>query len=49
MAFYAGGSYPPSYNGGLFFADHSRRCIWFMPAGVNGVPLHVQAFEPAGR
>jgi hypothetical protein len=41
--------YPASYNGGLFFADHSRRCIWFMPAGVNGVPdpLHVQAFEPA--
>jgi glucose/arabinose dehydrogenase len=49
MAFYSGGSYPASYNGGLFFADHSRRCIWFMPAGVNGVPdpLRVQAFAPA--
>jgi len=49
MAFYSGGSYPASYNGGLFFADHTRRCIWFMPAGANGVPdpSRVQTFAPA--
>jgi uncharacterized repeat protein (TIGR01451 family) len=38
LAFYQGGAYPSSYNGGLFFADYSRDCIWFMPAGVNGRP-----------
>ena len=31
-------SYPASYNGGLFFADYTRDCIWFMPAGANGRP-----------
>jgi glucose/arabinose dehydrogenase len=38
LAFYpeAGGSYPASYRGGLFFADHSRNCIWFIPKGTNG-------------
>ena len=41
VAFYTGGSYPASYNGGLFFADHTRHCIWFMPAGANGVPRSV--------
>jgi glucose/arabinose dehydrogenase len=25
-----GGSYPSSYDGALFFADHSRNCIWAM-------------------
>ena len=38
LAFYTGGSYPASYAGGLFFADYSRDCIWFMPAGANGRP-----------
>ena len=40
IAFYptAGGSYPASYNGGVFFADHSRNCIWFIPRGTNGEP-----------
>ena len=49
MAFSAVGSYPASYNGGLFFADHTRRCIWFMPAGTDGLPdpARVQVFEPA--
>ncbi|MEP6661527.1 MAG: PQQ-dependent sugar dehydrogenase [Acidimicrobiales bacterium] len=49
LAFYTGGSYPASYNGGLFFADHTRNCIWFMPAGVNGNPdpSRVQTFAPA--
>ena len=40
MAFYpeAGGTFPASYAGGLFFADHSRNCIWFIPKGANGQP-----------
>jgi len=40
MAFYpeAGGSYPVAYRGGVFFADHSRNCIWFIPKGTNGQP-----------
>src|SRR6185312_9760559 len=28
LAFYPGGSYPSSFDGGLFFADYSRDCIW---------------------
>ena len=40
LAFYpqAGGSYPSSYNGALFFADYSRNCIWAMRAGAGGLP-----------
>ena len=38
IAFYNGGSYPTSYNGALFFADHSRNCIWVMSTGSNGLP-----------
>jgi glucose/arabinose dehydrogenase len=38
VAFYTGGSYPSSYTGTLFFADHSRDCIWAMAAGGNGLP-----------
>ncbi len=38
MAFYNGGSYPSSYNGALFFADHSRNCIWVMFPGTDGLP-----------
>ena len=38
MAFYASGTYPSSYSGALFFADHSRNCIWVMPEGSNGLP-----------
>ena len=37
-AFYTGGTYPSSYNGALFFADHSRNCIWVMFPGTNGLP-----------
>lgn len=36
--FYAGGPYPSRYNGALFFADYSRRCIWAMLNGASGVP-----------
>ena len=48
LAFYTGASnYPASYNGGLFFGDYSRNCIWFMPVGSNGLPnpALVQPFE----
>lgn len=45
MAFYpeSGGSFPASFGGGLFFADHSRNCIWYIPKGANGQP------DPAAR
>ena len=43
MAFYAGGAYPDSYDGALFFADYSRDCLWVMTAGSNGLP------DPASR
>ncbi len=38
LAFYTGGSYPDSYDGALFFADYSRKCIWAMLPGSNGLP-----------
>ncbi|MBV9914885.1 MAG: PQQ-dependent sugar dehydrogenase [Solirubrobacterales bacterium] len=38
LSFYTGASYPGSYDGGLFFADYSRKCIYFMPQGSNGLP-----------
>ena len=38
LAFYTGGSYPSAYNGALFFADHSRNCIWVMYPGSGGLP-----------
>jgi glucose/arabinose dehydrogenase len=38
VAFYQGGSYPTSYNGALFFGDHSRNEIWAMLPGTNGLP-----------
>ena len=38
VAFYQGGSYPATYNGALFFADHTRNEIWAMLAGTNGLP-----------
>ena len=33
-----GGTYPAVYGDALFFADHSRNCIWAMKAGANGLP-----------
>ena len=47
MAFGVPSNYPSHYNGGLFFADYSRNCIWFMPAGSNGLPdpTKVETFE----
>jgi PKD repeat protein len=38
MTFYTGGTYPSTYNGALFFEDHTRGCIWVMKAGGNGLP-----------
>jgi glucose/arabinose dehydrogenase len=38
LAFYKGGAYPDEYDDALFFADHSRRCIWVMQTGTNGLP-----------
>jgi PKD repeat protein len=38
ISFYAGESYPGTYNGALFFGDHSRNCIWAMLPGGNGLP-----------
>jgi glucose/arabinose dehydrogenase len=38
ISFYPGGGYPGSYNGALFFGDHSRNCIWVMLPGGDGLP-----------
>jgi glucose/arabinose dehydrogenase len=38
FAFSSGGSYPAEYRSALFFADYSRRCIWAIPVGSNGLP-----------
>jgi uncharacterized repeat protein (TIGR01451 family) len=43
LAFYGGGGYPASYNGALFFADYSRRCVWAMLPNASGQP------DPAQR
>ena len=47
MAFSQAGSYPTAYNGALFFADYSRRCIWVMFPGTNGLPdpSNIQTFD----
>jgi glucose/arabinose dehydrogenase len=47
MTFYTGGTYPTTYNNGLFFEDHTRGCIWFMKAGSNGLPdpSQISVFE----
>jgi cysteine-rich repeat protein len=44
LAFYAGGPYPPPYDGTLFFADYSRNCIWAMPRGSSGLPDPTRRF-----
>jgi glucose/arabinose dehydrogenase/PKD repeat protein len=38
FAFSTGSSYPEEYRGALFFADYTRRCIWVVPIGTNGLP-----------
>ncbi|HEX6686460.1 MAG TPA: PQQ-dependent sugar dehydrogenase [Candidatus Limnocylindrales bacterium] len=44
LAFYptAGGPYPASYAGSLFFADYSRGCIWAMNTATRAVTTFVQ-------
>ena len=39
-------AFPDSYDGGLFFSDYSRRCIWVMKADRSGLPDpdHVEIF-----
>jgi len=39
----SGGTFPVAYRGGLFFADYTRNCIWWMAKGANGQP------DPATR
>ena len=34
----ANSNYPSTYDGALFFGDHSRSCIWVMRNGTNGLP-----------
>ncbi len=34
----SGNRYPGGYRGALFFGDYSRRCVWTMPIGANGLP-----------
>ena len=48
LAFYAGGPFPDSYDGALFFADYSRDCIWVMYPGANGLPDKntIATFDP---
>ena len=39
IGFYNGGPYPASFDGALFFGDHSRKCIWAMkPTTAGGLP-----------
>ena len=38
FAFYGGGPYPAEYDGALFFADYTRRCIWAMERGGTTRP-----------
>jgi glucose/arabinose dehydrogenase len=38
LAFYTGSGYPAAYQGALFFADYSRKCVWAMRTGTNGLP-----------
>jgi glucose/arabinose dehydrogenase len=45
LSFYNGGDYPDGYDGGLFFGDYARGCLWFM-AATDGIPdpMKVQEF-----
>jgi glucose/arabinose dehydrogenase len=38
FAFYGGGPYPAEYDGALFFADYTRKCIWAMEKGGTILP-----------
>jgi glucose/arabinose dehydrogenase len=51
ISFYRRGAYPPEYQGALFFADHSRTCMWAMFRGPDGDPdpSTVFTFEEGAR
>lgn len=38
FGFDSGGSYPPEYDGALFFADYARDCIWAMQRSGSELP-----------
>jgi hypothetical protein len=38
VTFYNGGSFPPAYQGAMFFADYARNCIWVMFPNADGTP-----------
>jgi glucose/arabinose dehydrogenase len=38
MAFYEGSNYPSTFHNALFFADHTRQCMWAMLPDANGNP-----------
>jgi glucose/arabinose dehydrogenase len=38
FGFYPSGPYPAEYDGALFFADHSRNCIWVMKRDGSALP-----------
>jgi glucose/arabinose dehydrogenase len=47
LAFYpSAGPYPAQYRGALFFADHSRNCIWAMQRAGSAIPSpsHIKTF-----
>jgi glucose/arabinose dehydrogenase/PKD repeat protein len=46
FAFYGGGPYPAEYDGALFFADYTRRCIWAMERGgtMRPSPSNIKGF-----
>jgi len=41
-------SFPPAYDGALFFSDYSRDCIWVMLRGADGLPdpARLESFVP---
>ncbi|WP_350278833.1 PQQ-dependent sugar dehydrogenase [Kribbella sp. HUAS MG21] len=46
LTFYKDGNYPAAYDGTLFFSDYSRKCVWAMMKGANGLPdpANIQLF-----
>jgi glucose/arabinose dehydrogenase len=49
LAFYSGTTYPAAYHGALFFTDYSRKCVWTMMPGANGLPdpTNIRVFASA--
>ena len=48
LSFYPGGSYPSKYKNALFFADHTRNCLWAMLPDAQGNP-NPQSIVSLGR